>query len=70
MRRSRFTEEQQITYSTLKSGHSSTLFSNRLRWKVKFGGPEESEAKRLRALEDENGRQKRMLAEPCWTVPR
>jgi putative transposase len=33
------------------------------KWKAKFGGLEASEAKRLRALEDENGRLKRMLAE-------
>ena len=33
------------------------------KWKAKFGGLEVSEAKRLRALEDENGRLKRMLAD-------
>jgi putative transposase len=32
-------------------------------WKAKYGGLEVSEAKRLRALEDENGRLKRLLAE-------
>ena len=32
-------------------------------WKAKYGGLEVSEAKRLRALEDENARLKRMLAD-------
>jgi putative transposase len=32
-------------------------------WKAKYGGLEVSEAKRLRALEDENGRLKRLLAD-------
>ena len=33
------------------------------KWKAKFGGMDVSEAKRLRALEDENGKLKRMLAD-------
>jgi putative transposase len=32
-------------------------------WKSKYGGLEVSEAKRLRALENESGRLKRLLAE-------
>ena len=32
-------------------------------WKAKYGGLEVSEVKRLRALEDENGRLKRLLAD-------
>jgi putative transposase len=32
-------------------------------WKAKYGGLEVSEAKRFRALEDENGRFKRLLAD-------
>ena len=43
-----------------KHGVSSATF---YKWKSKFGGLEVSEAKRLRALEDENGRLKRMLAD-------
>ena len=31
-------------------------------WKAKYGGLEVSEAKRLRALEDENAKLKRLLA--------
>lgn len=33
------------------------------RWKSEFGGMEVSEAKRLRELEDENRKLKRLLAE-------
>ena len=37
--------------------------ANIYKWKAKFGGMEVSEAKRLRALEDENAKLKRMLAD-------
>ena len=72
MKRSRFTEEQIIAVlreqeagvSTAevcrKHGVSSATF---YKWKSKFGGLEVSDAKRLRALEGENGRLKRMLAD-------
>ena len=33
------------------------------RWKAKYGGMEVSEARRLRALEDENTKLKRLLAD-------
>jgi putative transposase len=33
------------------------------KWKAKFGGLDVSEAKRLKALEDENAKLKRLLAE-------
>lgn len=33
------------------------------RWKSKYGGMDVSEAKRLKALEDENGKLKKMLAD-------
>jgi len=33
------------------------------KWKAKFGGLEVSDAKRLRALEDENGRLKHLVAD-------
>ncbi|KPL55709.1 transposase [Prosthecomicrobium hirschii] len=33
------------------------------KWKARFGGMDVSEAKRLRALEDENSKLKRMLAD-------
>jgi putative transposase len=38
---------------------SATLY----KWKAKFGGLEVSEAQRLKAFEDENGRLKRLLAD-------
>ena len=72
MKRSRFMEEQIIAVlreqeagvSTAevcrKHGVSTATF---YKWKSKFGGLEVSDAKRLRALEDENGRLKRMLAD-------
>ena len=43
-----------------KHGISSPTF---YKWKAKYGGLDVSEARRLRALEDENGRLKRMLAD-------
>ena len=72
MKRSRFTEdqiigilrEQEAGISTAdvcrKHGISTATF---YAWKAKFGGMEPSEAKRLKALEDENAKLKRLLAE-------
>ena len=71
MKRKRYTEEQII--SILKeheAGASGPDISRRhsisentiYRWKSKFGGMEVSEAKRLRDLEQENQRLKRLLA--------
>ena len=72
MKRSRFTEEQIIailreqetgvTVADLcrKHGLSSPTFYN---WKAKYGGLDVSEARRLKALEDENAKLKRMLAD-------
>jgi putative transposase len=72
MKRSRFTEEQIIGILReqeagaatadvcRRHGVSSATF---YKWKSKYGGLEVSEAKRLKALEDENGRLKRMLAD-------
>ena len=70
MKRKRYTEEQII--SILKeheAGASAMELSRRhgvventiYRWKSKFGGMEVSEAKRLRELEAENAKLKRLL---------
>lgn len=37
-------------------------------WKAKFGGMDVSEAKRLKALEDENARLKKLLADQMLDV--
>jgi putative transposase len=72
MKRSRFSEEQII--GILKEHEAGVSVADLCRkhgvsdasiykWKAKFGGLEVSEAKRLRALEDENAKLKRMLAD-------
>jgi len=43
-----------------KHGMSSASF---YQWKAKFGGLEVSDAKKLRALEDENAKLKKLLAD-------
>jgi len=77
MKRSRFTQEQIIgilkehqaglsaTELCRKHGISDATFYN---WRSKYGGMEVSEAKRLKQLEDENGRLKKLLAESMMDV--
>ena len=72
MKGSRFKEEQIISIlreqeSGMKTadvcrkhGVSSATF---YKWKAKYGGLEVSDARRLKALEDENRRLKKLLAE-------
>ena len=72
MKRKRFTEEQII--AILKEHEAGVAVSELCRkhgvsdasiykWKAKFGGMEVSEAKRLKQLEDENAKLKRLLAD-------
>lgn len=72
MKRKRYTEEQIISILKQHEGGRSMvelarefgISENTLyRWKSKFGGMEVSEAKRLRELEAENAKLKRLLAE-------
>lgn len=72
MKRSRFSEEQIIGVLKEQEGGMTTAEVGRRRgispatfyqWKSKFGGLEVSEARRLRTLEEENARLKKLLAE-------
>ncbi len=72
MKRARFTEERiigvlkeheaddKITDLARKRGVSEATLYN---WKPKYGGLDVSEAKRLKALEDENAKLRKLLAE-------
>ena len=72
MRKSRFSEEQIIAILAeqergmataevcRRHGVSSATF---YKWKAKFGGLDVSDARRLKTLETENARLKRLLAE-------
>jgi putative transposase len=72
MKRSKFTEEQIVgilreqeagektAEVCRRHGVSSATF---YAWKAKYGGMDVSDAKRLKALEEENGKLKRLLAE-------
>ena len=72
MKRSRFSEEQII--GILKEQEAGVPVAELCRkhgvsdasvykWKAKYGGMDVSEARRLRALENENAKLKRMLAD-------
>jgi putative transposase len=72
MRKSRFTDEQIIGFLKQadagvpvadlcrSGGFSDTTF---YKWRARFGGMEASDAARLRELESENAKLKRLLAE-------
>lgn len=72
MKRTRFTESQIVTILRKQEagmsvkdicrehGISDATFYN---WKAKYGGMDPSQLKRIKELEEENGRLKRMYAE-------
>lgn len=72
MKKSRFTEDQivgvlkaqeaglAVAELCRKHGVSAATF---YKWKAKYGGLEVSEARKLKALEEENAKLKRMVAE-------
>jgi len=72
MRRSRYTEEQIVA---LRKEHEAGVRTDELcrrqgisqqtfyRWKAKYGGLEVGDAQKLRAMEDENRRLKRLVAD-------
>jgi len=72
MKKSRFTEEQSIGFLKQaeagmpikelcrQGGFSDATF---YKWRAKFGGMQATDAKRLRELESENSKLKRLLAE-------
>ena len=77
MRRSRFSEEQKVrilrelregkTRKELCAEHnisSQTLSS----WKRKYGDMDENEARKLKALEEENSRMKRIIADQAMQI--
>lgn len=77
MKRSRFSEEQII--GVLKEHQAGASAADLCRkhgisdatfytWRSKYGGMEVSEAKRLKALEDENAKLKKLLAESMLDV--
>lgn len=77
MKRQRFTEEQiigilreqdagaKVADLARKHGISEATLYN---WKAKYGGLDVSEAKRLKALEDENVKLKKILADQMLEI--
>jgi putative transposase len=77
MKRSRFSDEQIIAIVKEQEAGMATAEvcrrhgisgSTFYKWKSKYGGLEVSEVKRLRSLEDENAKLKKLLAEAMLDI--
>ena len=77
MRKSRFSEEQIIAILREQEGGMATAEVCRrhgissatfFKWKARFGGMDVSDARKLKALEDENAKLKKLLAEAMLDV--
>jgi putative transposase len=76
MKRSRFSEEQIIGILRGRKPEarrrmcaaSTGSRARRYKWKAKFGGLDVSDARRLKALEDENSKLKKLLAETMLDI--
>ena len=77
MKKSRFTQEQII--GVLKEHHAGLSAAELCRkhgvsdatfykWRAKYGGMDVSDARKLKALEEENAKLKRLLAEQVMDV--
>jgi putative transposase len=77
MKKSRFSEEQIVgVLKEAKAGVAVKELCRRIgisdatfyHWKAKYGGSEVSEARRLRQLEDENRRLKKIVAQQALDI--